>query len=596
MQNETNMGVFLLHAFRRSGNAPVCGASVMASHAGKAVAGGYTGPGGDARLTLPSGSYADSLRPDSARLPYETYDIRVAMPGFIPVILRGVQIFPGVTTVQSCLLSRTAEEPKKRVETVDIPPHELAPKRAAAKSGAENTAVQTAIYPSAREVLIPQNITVHLGPPDSAAPDVTVPYTEYLKSVASSEIYPTWPESALRANLLAQNTLALNRIYTEWYRSQGYPFDITSSPAYDQAYIHNRSTFETTDELIDETFTEYIARATSLAPVFSRYCDGYISQCDGLSQWGSVELAEQYYTPLDILRYYYGDDVFTKFASVVEEIPGSFPGTLSAGSESESVARLQYRLNRIAIDYPAIPFIEKADGVYDVQTESAVKAFQRIFGLPVTGKTDETTWYRVIYIYTAVKKLAETESENFTVVNEGFPGRVLENGMRGLDVLRMEIYLRGISVYFGADTIPLVTVNGVYDEETRRAVSAFQAFYGIDVTGKIDESTWNAIVSVYYDVAADLSPEVPAYPGTPVRAGDAGETVKYIQNALNTVRRSVKEIPPLDVDGMFGPKTENAVKAFQKYYGLAVDGIVGPLTWAKLSAEYSGAGGIDDMG
>lgn len=595
MPNDTNTGTLSIKVFRKNGKTPVCGAAVQVMHAGKAAAGCFTDPKGEARLTLKTNSYASSRRP-SDETPYETYDVRVSMPGCIPVIYRGVQIFPGVTTTQKCELVRTSDEPRVRVKTYETPPHELAKQKKARQEHLRDNSVPAAIYPSAREVFIPQNITVHLGAPDSNAPNVTVPYTEYLKSVASSEIYPTWPESALRANLLAQNTLALNRIYTEWYRSQGYDFDITSSPAYDQAYIHDRSTFETTDELIDETFTEYIARATSLAPIFSRYCDGYISDCDGLKQWGSVELAEQYYTPLDILRYYYGDDVYTKFASVVREIPGSFPGVLDPGSESESVARLQYRLNRIAIDYPAIPFIEKANGAYDAQTAEAVRGFQRIFGLPVTGVTDETTWYRVIYIYTAVKKLAETESENFTVVNEGFPGRELDTGMRGLDVLRMEIYLRQISVYFGADTIPQVEVNGIYDENTRRAVSAFQRFYGMDVTGKVDEPTWNAIVSVYYDVTDELPPEVLPYPGRAFRAGDAGEEVKFIQNALNTVRRGIKEIPPLDVDGMFGPKTENAVKAFQNYYGLTPDGVVGPLTWAKLSAEYSSADGIGDMG
>ena len=596
MPNDTNMGAFLIHVDRKNGNTPVCGATVQTSHAGRASASGYTDKEGDVRLMLPARSYGASLRPDTAGTPYTAYDVRVSMPGYIPVIIRGVQIFPGITTLQKCTLTRTSDDPKHRVNIIDIPPHALEGARRRNETRLSPPSAQAAIYPSAREVLIPQNITVHLGATGSGAPNVTVPYTEYLKSVAASEIYPTWPESALRANLLAQNTLALNRIYTEWYRSQGYDFDITSSPAYDQAYIHNRSTFETTDKLIDETFTEYIARSTSLAPVFSRYCDGYISQCDGLSQWGSVELAGQYYTPLDILRYYYGDDVYTKFAEVAEEIPGSFPGLLQTGSESEAVARLQYRLNRIAIDYPAIPFIEKADGVYGPQTALAVREFQRIFGLPETGKTDESTWYRVIYIYTAVKRLAETESENFTVVNEGFPGRELDIGMRGLDVLRMEIYLRRISSYFGADTIPPVTVNGIYDEDTRRAVSAFQRFYGTDVTGKVDEPTWNAVVSVYYDIAGDLVPEQPAYPGRPVRAGDSGEEVRYIQNALNPVRRGAKEIPPLDVDGMFGPRTENAVKAFQKYYGLGVDGVVGPLTWAKLSAEYAGVGGIDDMG
>ena len=444
--------------------------------------------------------------------------------------------------------------------------------------------------------VIPETVRVHLGAPDDPAENVTVSFPDYIKNVASGEIYPTWPQSALEANIYAQISFALNRVYTEYYPSRGYDFDITSVTQSDQSFSPGREVFENVSQIVDEIFNNYVRRQGNVEPLFTRYCDGRFTACEGLSQWGSVDLAEQYYTPLDILRYYYGDDVFTKEARVVEAIPGSFPGVLQTGSESESVARLQYRLNRIAIDYPAIPFIEKADGVYDAQTVNAVKEFQRIFGLPETGRTDEETWYRVIYIYTAVKKLAETESENFTVVNEGFPGRELDIGMRGLDVLRMEIYLRQISAYFGADTIPPVTVNGVYDEDTRRAVSAFQRFYGIDVSGKVDEPTWNAVVSVYYDVAEELPPSLPPYPGRPVKAGSTGEDVKFIQNALNSIRRGVKEIPPLDVDGMYGPKTENAVKAFQKYYGLVPDGIVGPLTWARLGAEYSNSGGPDDAG
>ncbi len=255
---------------------------------------------------------------------------------------------------------------------------------------------------------------------------------------------------------------------------------------------------------------------------------------------------------------------------------------------------LQARLNRIAINYPAIPFVELSDGVFSRDTERAVRVFQQVFGLEPMGVVDEDTWYRVTFVYNAVKKLAELGSEGESVSNDGFPGRVLRVGDRGLDVLRMEYYLRRISEYLGSAVVPPPTVNGIFDVDGRPSVVGFQRYYGLEPTGEIDEATWNAIVKVYYDIPGDRTPSLIEYPGTPIGRGDRGQDVRFIQSVLNTIGEAIPEIPQLDVDGVFGARTEAAVRAFQSYFGLKADGVVGPLTWAKLNEEYSGQ--IGDVG
>lgn len=578
-------GKFTLELRANDGRIPVIGALVQIAHGGVIVSSLYTNAEGDATASLPCPDHTSSQSPDCKEDAYYTYDIRVTDNGYIPVLFRGVQIFPGITTTQKYDMTRSADDRRRRIDVIETPPHCLTEKNAVAAASAD-VPMQTA-YAVPRNVQIPEMITVHLGTPNQNARNVTVPYVDYLKSVASSEIYPTWPVAALRANIYAQSSLALNRIYTEWYRSQGYDFDITSSPAYDQYYIDQRSTFDSVSKIVDEQFTNYVARANNIEPVFTRYCDGYMSQCIGMSQWGTVDLANRYYTPLDILRYYYGENVYIGSADVVELIPDSYPGELSSGSSGNDVALVQDRLNRIAINYPALPFVEFADGTYTPSTELSVREFQRIFGLPVTGVVDKKTWYRILYIYTAVKKLAELDSEGERIFNEGFPGIDLTIGTRDLAVIRMEFYLQRISDSLGNNVIPRPRIDGVYDIDTRDAVSAFQRYYGLTPTGVINEATWNAIVRVYYDLPGQTLPGIRPYPGKPVRYGDRGNNVSYIQTALNFISREATEIPPVETDGIFGRNTQNAVKIFQKFYALDQDGIVGPLTWNKLNEKYS---------
>lgn len=265
---------------------------------------------------------------------------------------------------------------------------------------------------------IPEFITVHLGTPDEAAENVTVPFTEYIKNVASSEIYPTWSESALRANILAITSYAINRVYTEYYRSRGYNFDITNSTAIDQAFVPGRSYFENISQLVDELFDSYIRREGFVEPLAAKFCNGTTTTCDGLSQWGSEELAKQGYNSLEILRYYYGDNVEIVQNAPIEGITESYPGTpLQIGSTGPFVTVIQASLNRIGQNYPAIPKINPVDGIFGPETEEAVRQFQQIFSLTSDGIVGRATWYQIIRIYVAVLRLAELQSQGPAILH-----------------------------------------------------------------------------------------------------------------------------------------------------------------------------------
>ena len=291
--------------------------------------------------------------------------------------------------------------------------------------------------------VVPEYITVHLGPPDQTAENVTVPFTDYIKNVASSEIYPTWPENALRANILAQISVALNRIYTEYYRGRGYDFDITSSTRYDQAYVPGRSTFENIDRLVDDSFNDYIVRQGNVEPLDAQFCDGVRTQCPGLSQWGSVDLAEQGLTPYEILQRYFGDNINIVFNAPVGDGTPSYPGRpLTRGSVGEDVRTIQQQLERIRRNYPAIPRITEISNVFDQETEDAVRAFQRIFNLEEDGIVGKATWYKIKMIYNGVKSLSEITSEGLTIpeAQRVYP-EALRLGDTGLNVETVRFYL-----------------------------------------------------------------------------------------------------------------------------------------------------------
>lgn len=555
-----------------------------------------TDKNGTVRATVPAPNKSLSLTPNPPYRPYAVYDLRITMAGYVPITVYGLQVFDGIESLAVYDMVR-ADEASAGDDVVTVPPHGLF---SGTVSGGGESAATVFAATAVPTVKIPQNITVHLGPPGSDAVNVTVPFIDYVKSVASSEIYPTWPENSLIANINAEVTFVLNRVYTEWYPAQGYDFDVSASPAFDQYYVHRREIFGTIDRIVDMIFDSYIAREGFIEPIFAQFCDGVKSACTGLSQWGTVDLANQGYVSLEIVRYYYGQNIEIRQGNTVTDDMESYPGTpLSVGSSGEDVLQLQNRLNRIAINYPAIPFITLPDGVYNEETETTVRAFQQTFGLPQTGAADEDTWYRIIYIYNAVKRLGELESEGEEVQSGDFPGNDLVLGDRGPNVLRIEWYINAIARSGQYPQVPVVTLNGVYDSETASAVQILQQLLGLPETGEVDEQTWNALTRLYEEVENTSSPGgltgsgvsgwPRPYPGTPVRRGDRGDSVYYIQELLGVINRFNSAVPAVEVDGIFGPDTRDAVYAFQSAYGLTVDGIVGALTWEQLNAVYGEA-------
>ncbi|MBR6553308.1 MAG: peptidoglycan-binding protein [Clostridia bacterium] len=546
---------------------------------------------GFAAFSIPTGAVTNSLTPNPRERPYVTVDIRIVLRGFITVSIIGEQIFPNQTTKQTVRMEALTATPNELEKIIIIPEHQLYTNRKEVRLPEED-ALPAAVTEQPRQVVVPETIRVHLGPPGANVKTVTVPFIDYIKNVASSEIYPNWPTNSLIANVIAQVSLALNRLYTEWYPSQGYNFDITSSTAYDQYYVHERGIFEAIDTVVDGYFTNYISVKRRLEPLFAEYCDGATTTCDGMSQWGTVSLARKNYTPLQILQYYYGTDIELRTASVQQTVAESFPGTLSLGAVSEGVLRLQNRLNRVAIAFPSIPFVIPADGRFGDSTALAVRAFQRLFRLAETGQVDRETWYRIQYIYTAVKKLAELGSEGEFPQTDAFPGRPLQSGSRGTEVLRIQRYLEYISRELGADVVPAVEVDGVYGDETAEAVRLFQNYYGLVQTGTVNEATWNAIVTSFYALGGGETDTLRPYPGTPLRRGATGEDVRWLQTMLNAVSTVDLDMPMLTVDGIFGPATEANVRRYQRNYGLAEDGIAGPLTWESLTKEYARITGV----
>ena len=343
---------------------------------------------------------------------------------------------------------------------------------------------------------VPERITVHLGSPSSNAPNVTVSFSDYVKNVASSEIYPTWDESALRANILAIVSFALNRVYTEFYRSRGYDFDITNSTAFDQYFVNGRSFFDNVSRLVDELFNDYLRRPGFVEPLAAKFCNGTTVTCEGLSQWGSQNLAQQGYNSDQIIRSYYGNVETVRNAPILDNT-SSFPGTpLRVGSTGPNVVILQTELNRISQNYPAIPKIPVVDGIFGSRTEAAVRKFQQVFNLTPDGIVGKATWYALVRLYTAVTRLGELRSlgQQFYAINWSPPGG-LQPGDTGEKVRLLQYMLSVLSSYIPG--IPPVTIDGVYGSATRAAVLAAQRRFRLPETGTVGTQTWNAIYDQY---------------------------------------------------------------------------------------------------
>ena len=408
--NTQSMGRLRVSLTAQTGYFPVPGATVRISYTGnpdqviEELTTNESGQTDTIELPTPNRDY--SLEPE-ANQPYSEYNISVSAPGYDSLVVSGAQLLSGETALQDIRLAPQINNPT--ASDIVIPPHtlygEFPPKIAEDEIKPVDESGEIVLS----RVVIPETVVVHAGPPtDSRAKNYYVTYRDYIKNVASSEIYATWPESTITANVLAIMSFTLNRVYTEWYRNKGFDFTITSSTAYDHFFVYGRNIFESISQVVDNIFTNYLSRPNVRQPILTQYCDGQRVSCpDWLSQWGSKALGDQGYSAIEILRYYYGDSMYINSAPQVSGIPASWPGSdLTNGSRGEKVLQMQEQLNRIAQNYPAIPKIA-ADGIYGPATAAAVKKFQEIFNLPATGVVDYATWYKISQIYVGVSRIAE---------------------------------------------------------------------------------------------------------------------------------------------------------------------------------------------
>ena len=365
---------------------------------------------------------------------------------------------------------------------------------------------------------IPRTITVHLGTPDQWAENVTVSFPDYVKNVASSEIYPTWEPAAIRANVLAIISFALNRVYTEFYPSRGYDFQITSSTAYDQKFIRGRNIFENVGQIVDDIFDNYIRRIGYVEPLAAKFCNGTTVTCDGLSQWGSQDLAQQGMNSVQILRYYYGDNIEIVVGAPVQELGQSYPGTPQRlGMIGEPVFVIQASLNRISQNYPAIPKIWPVNGIYDEKTEEAVRKFQQIFNLTPDGVVGKATWYKLAYLYVGVTHLSElvSEGQQFRQIGFQYPG-VLREGSSGQGVRTMQ-YMLAVLAEFNAG-LNTLAIDGTFGPQTTQAVVAYQRFAGLTPDGIVGEQTWNRMYQDYIGIGNYLQADRVRFPNSEATA------------------------------------------------------------------------------
>ena len=579
-------GILRIQAFAARQSAPVEGVTVNIVGDGFTAARMTDAEGNAADVTLTAPDCALSLEEDNTtRLPYAVCSLTASKAGYRTVRIQGIQVFAGqVTLAQPEMIPETEEGRDVEDPPIVIPPHPLF----AGGGGSGRSPADPCAPRVLDRVIIPKNITVHLGKPAASARNVTVSFRSYIANVASSEVYPTWPESALRANIHCQISLALNRIYTEWYPSRGYSFNITNSTSYDQYYVHGRTVFDVMVRLTDDIFNTYLRKTGTVNPYYSEYCDGKSVTCPGLKQWGTVTLAKQGKTPLQILKYYYGSDIEIVRTNNIQAIPQSYPGSpLRQGDSGTAVFTLQRQLNRIAKDYPFFGKLT-VDGVFGPRMVSTVKTFQRQFNLTADGVVGRQTWYKISYIYVSVKDLAELTSEGETssgTLSDGsWGGTALRTGSTGSAVEQVQFWLNTLAQYESA--IPSLAVDGRYGAATASAVRAFQRRYGLTVDGVVGRETWNAIYNEFRSIQSDNGTPN-AYPGTALREGASGQNVRLVQFWLKIAHTVYSRLNDVTVDGKFGAATTAAVKRFQTYFGLTSDGVVGRTTWNKLYEVYN---------
>lgn len=468
--------------------------------------------------------------------PYNNYNVLAQAAGFNNLYVSNIPIFDGETAMLPLAL---------------IPMQELQRSPAQAEINIGGPAISMPVRRNQegsvsspyvlRQVVIPNPITVHLGAPNASASNVQVSFPDYVKNVASSEIYPTWPEAALTANIYAIITFALNRVYTEWYRSRGYSFDITNSTAYDQYFVYGRPIYDSISRIVDRIFNEYVRRQGQNAPYFTSFCNGTTSTCNGLSQWGTVTLADRGLTPIQILRSYYPNDIEIAETNIVTGVLSSYPGSpLKTGSTGLNVQTIQTYLNRIRRNYPAIPAITDETGTFGNSTKNAVAKFQSIFGLQSDGIVGKSTWYKLSSLYSSVTRLAELDSEGDTLgIGTVPPSSILRQGSRGQDVITLQYLLNVISEYYPG--IPAPTQDGIFGSGTRQAVIDFQEAMQLSPDGTVGPLTWQALYKVYQGIVQNIPPTAP---GANIfeYVVKAGDSLWLIARRYNTTVDTIKNL------------------------------------------------------
>ena len=580
-----NTGTLRIQTFAARQSAPMEGVTVAVQGDGFTLHCITDETGSAADIPVEAPACTLSLDEDNTIRPYAVVSLTAAKSGYRTVRIEGIQIFAGqITLAQPAMIPVTEEGKDIPDAPIVIPPHPLF----AGSGGSGAQPVENCTPRVLDKVIIPKNITVHLGKPAASARNVTVSFRDYIANVASSEVYPTWPEQALRANIHCQISLALNRIYTEWYPSKGYTFNITNSTSYDQYYVHGRTVFDVMVRITDDIFNTYLRKRGTVNPYYSEYCDGKSVTCPGLKQWGTVTLANQGRTALQILRYYYGSDIEIVRTNNIQSIPQSYPGSpIRQGDSGTAVFTLQRQLNRITKDYPFLGKLT-VDGVFGSRMAATVRAFQKQFNLTADGVVGRQTWYKISYIYVSVKDLAELTSEgevsSGTLSDGTWGGTVLRTGSTGSAVEQLQFWLNTLAQY--ESSIPSLTVDGVYGTGTANAVRAFQRKYGLTVDGVVGRATWTEVYDQFRSIQSDNGTPN-AYPGTALREGSSGQNVRLVQFWLKIARTVYPSLSNVTVDGKFGSATTAAVKRFQTYFGLTSDGVVGRTTWNKLYEVYN---------
>lgn len=487
-------------------------------------------------VTLQTLDRSLSLDPNYTGTPYFSYGVTVDAEGFQPVSVTGIPIYDSEKATLPVTLTPLGEQQVRQVpEGISIG------SPAVDMQGERNQVGPTSDSRVLRQVVIPDPITVHLGTPSSYAANVQVPFLDYVKNVASSEIYPTWPTSSLKANIYAIMTFALNRVYTEWYRSRGYNFDITNNTAYDQYYVPGHPIYDSISKAVDEAYGEYVRRRGQDSPYFTSFCNGTTATCQGLSQWGTVSLANQGYSPLQILRYYYPSDIEIAETNIVTGELSSYPGTaLRVGSSGLDVQTIQAYLNRIRRNYPAIPGITDPSGTFGESTRAAVTKFQSIFSLTPDGIVGKATWNKLSSVYTAVARLSELDSEGSSIgLGTVPPGSILRQGSRGQDVVTLQYLLNVVSRYY--PEVPAPAQDGIFGSGTRQSVIAFQRAMGLDPDGVVGAQTWQALYNIYLGIGENVPTPGPET-GTISYTVQAGDSLWLIAQRYGTTVDAIKQV------------------------------------------------------